>query len=129
MHDEIPEFEQGPHRFRIVTSVSGMIRTLTLSVFAASEKPNKPFWVDIYRVTEGDHIWNTLVADRANENGDYDLMPAIRYLHDYAPRFSVEHPDALRFSSHKKAQRFSEKHLKAPVKVRGFPFPVKYPGT
>lgn len=129
MSDHPIEFQLGPHRFRIVANESCMIRTLTLSVFAASESNTKPFWVDVYCITEGDHIWNTLVADRTSENGEYDLTPAIQHLRDYAPQFSAEHPDTLRFSSRTKAERFSKKHLKAPVNLRGFPYPVKYPGS
>lgn len=106
-----------------------MVRTVTLAVQAAAEKPGKTYWIDIYRITEGDHIWNTLVADRTSEDGFLNFSDVHKYLQDCASVFASEHASALRFSSQEHAQTFSAKLCRIPVNVRGFPYAIRYPGS
>lgn len=129
MQSESAEFQQGPHLFRITNAESCMVRTITLSVRAGSAKPEKPHWIEIYRITEGDYVWNTLVVDQLTAGGMLDLIPAFQFLREYAPKFAIEHPNSLTFSNDKKANEFSKRHLKTPINLRGNPYPVPYPGS
>ena len=82
----------------------------------------------MFEITEGDYVWNTLVADW-EQNGVLDLASCIPYLRVCAEEFSREHPAALLFGSSKKAAQFSAEVLRRPLNLRGSVYPVPYPGS
>ena len=107
-----------------------MVRTVTLIVavkcFRGAESISNG--ISIFEITEGDHVWNTLLSDRERD-GFLDLSPCIPYLRLCAEEFSREHPEPLQFGSPKKASRFSADILRRPLNLRGSVYPVPYPGS
>jgi len=128
--DQLDQFTCGGHSFFIAAAESCMIRTVTLfvTVECASGTKASPCEIKIYEITEGDHVWNTLVADR-EVDGILDLAPCCPYLRFRAEEFAREHPSPLSFGSEKKAHRFSQDIMRRPLNVRGSPYPVPYPGS
>jgi hypothetical protein len=84
-----------------------MVRTVTLTATAECGHGAETFpqEISVYEITEGDHFWNMLVADR-ERSGLLALAPCIPYLRVCAEEFSREHPEPLRFGSGKKAAQF-----------------------
>jgi len=107
-----------------------MTRTVTLlvSVKCGRDTEVSSVHIPIFEITEGDHVWNTLVGDRERD-GVISLAPCIPYLRSCAEDFSGEHPELLEFGSPKKASRFSSEVLRRPLNLRGSPYPVPYPGS
>jgi len=107
-----------------------MVRAVTLIVTAKCGRDTETFYhgISIFEITEGDHVWNTLVRDR-EQNGLIDLAPCIPYLRIHAEEFSREYPEALVFGSAKKAEQWSADILRRPLNLRGDVYPVLYPGS
>lgn len=128
--NEISQFARGKHRFVITAGESCMIYSVTLSVNveircgAETSEAKLP----IFEITQGDHVWNTLVAD-AERDGVFNLRPCVPYLQYCAEEFCCTHPAPLRFGSKKKARKFSENVIRRPVSLRGSVYAVPYPGT
>jgi hypothetical protein len=107
-----------------------MVRTVTLIVTATCGRDTETFshGIPIFEITEGDHVWNTLVAVR-EQNGLLDLAPCIPYLRIHAEEFSREYPEALVFGSAKKAEQFSADILRRPLNLRGDVYALPCPGS
>jgi hypothetical protein len=123
-------FKCGDHSFTVVVTESCTIRTVTLHVVVMCGRGKEGFLheIEIFKITEGDHVWNTLVKDQKQE-AFINYAPCVWYLRICAKEFSREHPQPLRFGSLKKALRFSADNLQRPLNVRGHPHRVPYPGT
>jgi hypothetical protein len=84
--------------------------------------------IPIFQITQGDHVWNTLIGDWERE-GNLDCAPCIPYLQLCAEEFCRDYPTLLHFGSVKKAHQFAVEVLRRPVALRGNDYPVKYPGV
>lgn len=106
-----------------------MIRHVALSVmvFVGPDIQHDGTSVTVFEITEGDHVWNTLVGDRERD-GIIDVAPCVHYLKGIADDFSRDHPEPLRFKSTKKAHQFGTDIIQRPVSLRGpYHLPL-YPG-
>src|SRR5262245_1851511 len=115
----IAQFTRGNHAFSITVAESCTIRTVTLSVQVEVRRDANPSReIAIFIITQGDHVWNTLVGDHERD-GLIDLAPCIPYLQLCAEEFCREHPEPRQFGSTKKAEEFSDEVLRRPVALRG----------
>jgi hypothetical protein len=128
MDEEPLRFRAEPHGFTIDVSESCMIRTVSLNLEVQGPKRPGQFSALLYVITEGDHIWNTLVVEKT-ESELIDIALCIDFLRQYADQFAREHRDVIALPTQAKANAFSQKVLRTPVNLRGAPYPVPYPGS
>lgn len=110
-----------------------MFRTVTLviAVKCGGNASTSSLAIPIFAITEGDHVWNTLVQDNAQKGPGISLEPCIQYLRICAGAFTREHPEPLVFGSPKKAWQFSADNLGRPLRLRGkdYPYFMSFPGS
>lgn len=98
-----------------------MVRTVSLFIAVKCGRDGKlsTLRIPIFEITEGDHVWNTLVEDYTQSGPYISYTPCIEYLRICAEAFAQEHPDTLVFNSPRKAWKFSADNMGRPVCLRG----------
>lgn len=97
-------FQIGTYEFCIYVNESCLVHKVTLSVKTSVQ--NKDFWVDIFIITQGDYLWNTLVEDPCQGKTIIKMEACVKYLKIEAEKFAKDHPENLVFSTEKKAVKY-----------------------
>ena len=126
----LANFKVQQHSFTVSVTESCMIRSVALSVLVSVDLGGGIDSTDIivFEITEGDHVWNTLVGDR-EQDGIINVAPCVHYLMGVAHDFCKNYPDPLRFKSIKKAHQFGAVIIQRPLSIRGQSSIPLYPGS